>query len=71
MWGRNVDLKFASDLERKCKFPFTYGGTKYYACTTADSDGRSWCSTQVDAEGKYISSKWGYCESDCLNEQQG
>ena len=60
------------DPGKKCTFPFTYLGTKYHACTMLDGDGvRSWCSTEVDAEGKYISGKWGFCEPECLNTKQG
>ena len=76
LWPMIPELRCRTDSGldpgKKCTFPFTYLGTKYHACTMLDGDGvRSWCSTEVDAEGKYISGKWGFCEPDCVQTKQG
>ena len=42
-----------------CKFPFTYGGTTYHECTTADNDGVLWC---IKTEGD---DDWTECKSKC------
>jgi len=44
-----------------CVFPFTYSGQTYEACTEADSDGKPWCSTEVDDDGNHITGKDGLC----------
>ena len=50
----------------KCIFPFILFGKIYHACTDAkDSDGRFWCSTEVDESGQHVRKKWGYCSSNC------
>ncbi|CAL4086097.1 unnamed protein product [Meganyctiphanes norvegica] len=50
-----------------CKFPFTYKGVTYTACTTKDDPaGRSWCSIKTDSTGNHIGqgNNWRHCE-DC------
>ena len=51
-----------------CVFPFQFKKEEYTGCTTkSDPDGRYWCSTKVDENGKHIGGKgyWGYCSALC------
>ena len=41
-----------------CVFPFTYSGTTYYKCTTADNSGVAWCATTSDYPND---GEWGNC----------
>lgn len=43
-----------------CVFPFIYGGTVYYGCTSHSHDSL-WCSTDFRYNGK-----WRLCESECI-----
>jgi len=45
-----------------CYFPFMYGSTWYYSCTTAGHDGY-WCATSVDWFGYYYD--WMDCGEHC------
>ncbi|XP_078578071.1 uncharacterized protein LOC144862993 [Branchiostoma floridae x Branchiostoma japonicum] len=50
----------ASVRGQQCVFPFTYGSTTYYSCTTAASTG-FWCSFDAVYSGN-----WKYCdEQEC------
>jgi len=50
----------------KCTFPFTFKKVRYTSCTAVDDpDGRVWCSTQTDANGKHKSGTWAYCSLGC------
>lgn len=52
-----------------CVFPFTVAGIEVAGCTRVDGDEvrvvaalqRSWCSVQVDGEGRHMEGYWGYC----------
>ena len=50
-----------------CVFPFEYDGNTYTECTDVDNK-KKWCATAVDAQGRYIDDKWGYC-GDCTPGQ--
>ena len=46
-----------------CVFPFTNLGRTYTSCTNdTDDNGKFWCSTKVDNEGKHTKGNWGYCD---------
>jgi len=47
---------------KACIFPFTYEGTEYNDCTASGSWTGSWCPYEVDKNGGYIDSKYGYCK---------
>ena len=49
---------------KPCRFPFIYKGITYSECTDK-SWNKPWCSTHVDKEGKFISDKWGNCDTGC------
>ena len=49
---------------KPCVFPFIYKDISYSQCTTKDHN-VLWCPTEVDAYGKYISGKYGECNSNC------
>ena len=51
-----------SQLNKKCKFPFTFQGTKYNTCISGIKREKPWCPTELDANGLYIRGKWGYCD---------
>ena len=38
----------------------------YNECTDVRNGGKKWCSTENDADGKYI--KWGNCDADACGE---
>ena len=47
-----------------CQFPFKLSGQTFFNCTDhQDPDGRLWCSTKVDSNGKHVGGEgnWGYC----------
>ena len=46
-----------------CVFPFIYKQISYSQCIANDHT-KLWCSTEVDANGKY-NGKWGNCDSNC------
>ena len=49
-----------------CVFPFIYGGRTYDTCVThGTTDGSSWCSTEVDANGIHVEGKTIDCPTDC------
>ena len=51
-----------------CVFPFRFGSQTHNSCTRlGDSNGRPWCSTQVDRAGNHVggSGNWGFCEENC------
>jgi hypothetical protein len=48
---------------KPCVFPFIYKKISYSQCIANDND-KLWCSTEVDAHGKY-NGKWGNCDSNC------
>merc|ERR1711892_1355200 len=52
-----------------CVFPFTYGGTTYYSCTTAGGFA-PWCYTEVNSAGVGVTGKFGDCgtSSACTGE---
>merc|ERR1712106_1319873 len=52
-----------------CVFPFTYGGTTYYSCTTAGGFA-PWCYTEVNSAGVGVTGKYGDCgtSSACTGE---
>ena len=53
----------------KCVFPFTYKGITYQTCTYFGGYIRQpWCATETNAQGGYISKKWGLCEPGCPAE---
>ena len=49
---------------QQCVFPFIYKHITYSKCTITDYN-QLWCPTEVDAYGKYITGKWGNCNSNC------
>jgi len=55
-----------TSLGNHCVFPFEYEGQTYNQCTSVGSEnGRAWCATQVDSEGKVVRNKWEDCEHSC------
>ena len=52
-----------SQLNKKCKFPFTFQGIKYNTCISGSIREKPWCPTKLDGNGLYISGKWGYCDT--------
>ncbi len=51
---------------RSCVFPFIYEGETHEMCTLSNSEsGKPWCATGVDANGKFKSGQWGYCNHAC------
>jgi len=55
-----------------CVFPFKYKDHIYNSCTTEhDPDGFLWCSTKVDSEGKHLQGNFGYCDSECSDDDDG
>merc|ERR1712025_727019 len=52
-----------------CMIPFTFGSKKYLACTKDGGDGKAWCSTKVDGNGKHIAGNFGDCDmTKCSSE---
>ena len=54
-----------------CIFPFKYQDRQYNGCTIADaSDGKEWCSTQVDTIGQHVGNQgfWGHCNTNCPSD---
>ena len=49
---------------KPCVFPFIYKDISYSQCTKVEHN-QLWCPTEVDAYGKYISGKYGECNSNC------
>merc|ERR1712226_1512868 len=59
-------MESGSKTMKECKFPFIFKGQTFESCTDyKDPDGKLWCSTLLDAEGKHVGGKgyWGYCEN--------
>merc|ERR1719153_1075038 len=53
-----------TDTGDSCKFPFTFQGVRYNACTTDHSEnGAPWCATQVNNRGESV--KFGVCAAFC------
>ena len=53
---------------KPCAFPFKFKGQQYRTCTDySDPDGKFWCSTKVDRNGKHVgkAGEWGYCAEGC------
>jgi len=49
-----------------CRFPFTFKGVKYDACTTDHSEnGAPWCAVQVNNIGRVVRGRWGDCAGNC------
>jgi len=49
-----------------CRFPFTFKGVKYDACTTDHSEnGAPWCAVQVNNRGRVVRGRWGDCAGNC------
>lgn len=51
-----------------CYFPFIYKRKVLNECTDlSDPDGKFWCSTKVDDQGKHVggADQWGYCDDNC------
>jgi len=60
-----------NDLQ-PCIFPFVFAEKTYNKCTnTSDPDGKFWCSTKIDENGKHVKSYWGYCDQNCSNADDG
>ena len=66
--GSAQDCKTDSSRDGKvspCVFPFILDGKTYNTCTNVnDNNGKFWCSTKVDNEGKHTKGNWGYCDRD-------
>jgi hypothetical protein len=66
-------IEKVSQKVKPCIFPFTFSGQTLTECTTLkDPEGKLWCSTRVNDEGKHVTSGgfWGFCEQDCDKNQQ-
>ena len=50
------------DPNQPCAFPFWYNGQKFTKCTSVDSKGSFWCSTEHS---------WGECEESCFRDEDG
>ena len=51
-----------------CQFPFIYAEVTRGGCITeADPEGRAWCSTKVDTEGRHVAGgeHWAHCHPGC------
>ena len=51
-----------------CQFPFIYNDVARDGCITeADPEGKAWCSTRVDAEGRHVAGgdHWAHCDATC------
>ena len=51
-----------------CQFPFIYAEVTREGCITeADPEGRAWCSTKVDTEGRHVAGgeHWAHCHPGC------
>jgi len=51
-----------------CQFPFIYNEVAREGCITeADPEGRAWCSTKVDTEGRHVAGgeHWAHCHPGC------
>ena len=46
-------------------FPFRFKGETYEECTTVESYGVPWCSTEVNINGHYVENNWGVCGHTC------
>jgi len=63
----------ASDIVKKCIFPFHYKSNTYYSCTNIEENNPTdfWCSTET-VEGtinhKTNQGKWGFCKQNCPRE---
>jgi len=59
---------------RACAFPFSFGGKSYQGCARWDfggpNQGKMWCSTSTDVQGKHINGKgnYGFCSSNCPSD---
>ncbi|KAG6923196.1 epididymal sperm binding protein 1, partial [Chelydra serpentina] len=56
-WSYCPDTLLGGNSEEPCKFPFSYKGRKYTACTMDDRK-RPWCATTRNYEADH---KWRYC----------
>ena len=46
-------------------FPFRFKGETYEECTTVESYGVPWCSTEVNTNGHHVENNWGVCGHTC------
>ena len=53
-----------NDDNSLCVFPFTYSGTTYNECTSADEP-EPWCATETSDAGNFISGEFGFCNEHC------
>jgi len=52
----------------QCQFPFIFRGETRSGCITeSDPDGRLWCSTKVDSQGRHVvgGDHWAHCSESC------
>ncbi|CAE7266798.1 unnamed protein product [Symbiodinium natans] len=54
---------------RACVFPFRYDGVMYTECTMQKAS-EKWCATETDANGHYISGRWGHCNDACAKDSE-
>merc|ERR1712227_1129150 len=62
--GTSCSTTSGPDTGKSCVFPFMYNNVMYSQCTDVQL-GSPWCSTEVDADGNFVLSKWGECSSSC------
>ncbi|MFC6633241.1 alkaline phosphatase D family protein [Microbulbifer taiwanensis] len=58
-----ADYRGSGSYDKRCVFPFSYGGVQYRRCTSEDHD-RPWCYLSVDASGKGVAGEWGNCAAE-------
>jgi len=51
-------------------FPFIYNSVTYHHCLYKQSNGKTWCYTEVDSNGVGVAGKWGYCNSNCPDDKE-
>ena len=56
------------DAGQPCQLPFIFNDVTRNGCITeSDPEGRAWCSTRVDSEGRHVAGgdHWAHCDPEC------
>ena len=57
------------NVTKQCIFPFYFNDAEHYGCIADENtDGKFWCSTNVDVDQNHISRSgyWGHCGENCF-----